>query len=107
MKPIILAGTVLSGLLLSSAALADDDCVDPVADWKPREVLRQQLEQHGWTVQRIKVEDGCYQVRGVDQRGNKIEAVYAPASLRIRRLKIDFGNDGDASGYLGQGNKQK
>ncbi|MGV8892629.1 MAG: PepSY domain-containing protein [Burkholderiaceae bacterium] len=67
MKTKILASAILSGLLFSSAVLADDDCVDPVADWKPREVLRQQLEQRGWTIQRIKVEDGCYQVRGVDR----------------------------------------
>lgn len=107
MKPITLAGSLLCGLLLSSAVLADDDCVDPVAEWKPREVLRQQLEQRGWTVQRIKVEDGCYQVRGVDHRGNKFEAVYAPASLRIRKLKIDFGDGGDASDYLDQGQKPK
>ncbi|MBK7013568.1 MAG: PepSY domain-containing protein [Xanthomonadales bacterium] len=61
-----------------------DDCSDPVADWQPREALRQQLEQHGWTAQRIKVDDGCYEVRGIDKIGNAFKAKYAPASLRIR-----------------------
>ncbi len=100
MKHSIVVAVVLAGLLLSGTAWADDDCVDPVADWQPRDVLRQQLEQQGWTVQRIKVDDGCYEVKGMDGAGNKLKAKYAPASLRIRKLEIDFGPGGDASGYL-------
>lgn len=102
MKLHTLAGTVLASLLISSPALADDDCTDPVADWQPREVLQQQLEQHGWKVKRIKVDDGCYEVRGVDNNGNTFKAKYAPASLRIQELKIKFDNDGTASDYLDQ-----
>lgn len=86
--------------LASGSVLASDDCVDPVADWQPREVLRQQVAQYGWTVQRIKVDDGCYEVRGLDRWGNKFEAKFAPASLLIRTLEIDFRPDGDASEYL-------
>jgi hypothetical protein len=88
-------------LFTSAAAFADTDCNDPVAQWKPRETLRQQAEQRGWTVQRIKVDDGCYEVRGVDRMGNKVKAKYAPASLRIRSLEIEFGPRGDASDYVG------
>ena len=107
MKPIILVIAVLFSLLLSGVALADTNCVDPVADWKPREVLQRQLEQRGWSIQRIKVDDGCYEVRGVDHRGNKFKAIYAPASLRILKLEISFKNGGDASNYLDQGQKAK
>ncbi len=42
-KPILLS---LSLLLLSGTALADDDCNDPVANWQPRENLREKLEAH-------------------------------------------------------------
>lgn len=107
MKPLTLAGAVLASLLVSGAAMADNDCVDPVADWQPREVLRQQLEQHGWTVQRIKVDDGCYEVRGVDKNGNSFKAKYAPASLHIRKLEIKFDQGGDAADYLDQNPGQK
>ena len=86
---------------VSGAAFADTDCTDPIAAWKPRELLRQEFEQRGRTVQRIKVDDNCYEVRGVDRKGNKIKAKYSPASLRIRSLEVDFGPAGDASDYLG------
>lgn len=107
MKALILAGVALASILFSGTVLADNDCVDPVADWKPRETLREQLEQRGWTVQRIKVEDGCYEVRGIDGHGNKFKGKYSPASLRIHRLEIDFSHGGEASDYLDQGEKTK
>lgn len=105
MKLTTLASAVLTGLLISGTALADNDCTDPVADWQPREVLRQQLEQHDWTIQRIKVDDGCYEVKGVDKKGNKFKAKYAPASLRIQKLEIEFKDGGDAADYLDKDQK--
>lgn len=100
MKSLTRTGVILASLVLGGTALADDDCTDPVADWQPRESLRLQLEQHGWEVQRIKVDDGCYEVRGVDKIGNAFKAKYAPASLRIRKLEITFDQSGDAADYL-------
>lgn len=100
MKYLTLTSAILASLIFSSAAIADDDCTDPVADWQPRETLRLQLEQKGWDVQRIKVDDGCYEVRGIDTIGNTFKAKYAPASLSIRKLEIKFNQDGDAADYL-------
>lgn len=85
----------------SAAAFADTECTDPISGWKPRELLRQEVEQRGWTVQRIKVDDGCYEVRGTDRMGNKVKAKYAPATLRIRSLEVEFGPTGNASDYFG------
>lgn len=90
----------LAALGASCTAFADTDCTDPIADWKPREVLLHQAKLRGWTVQRIKVDDGCYEVRGTDRLGNKVKAKYGPATLRIRSLEIEFGEHGDASDYL-------
>jgi hypothetical protein len=100
MFPKLPAGAALLGLAVSGSVLAAENCTDSVADWQPRERLRQQVEQQGWTVQRIKVDDGCYEVRGLDRKGNPVEADYAPATLRIRTLKIEFRDGADASDYL-------
>lgn len=93
MKTPLLVTTALAATLAAGMTFADDDCHDPVADWQPREVLRQQLEDTGWEVRRIKIDDGCYEVKGYDQHGNKIKAEYFPASLRLRKLKITFDED--------------
>jgi hypothetical protein len=101
MKSGVIASAALLGLLLSGYTQADDDCSDPVSDWQPRETLRQQVEQHyGWSVQRIKVDDGCYELKGLDRSGNAIEASYSPGTLHLRKLEIRFRDDGDASDYL-------
>lgn len=89
-----------AAMVASGAALADTDCSDPVSEWKPRESLRQQVELQGWTVQRIKVDDGCYEVRGTDRRGNKVKARYGPATLRIRSLEVEFGPEGNSADYV-------
>ena len=72
----------------------------PLSGWQPREALRQQLQQQGWEVQRIKVDDGCYEARGIDKNGNAFKAKFAPASLRIRKLEITFDGNGVAADYL-------
>lgn len=89
-----------AAMVASGAALADTDCSDPISEWKPRELLRQQVELLGWTVQRIKVDDGCYEVRGTDRRGNKVKAKYGPATLRMRSLEVEFGPEGDSADYI-------
>ena len=45
--------------LMTGTALADDDCNDQIVDWQSRETLRQMLVAKGWTVNRIKVDEGC------------------------------------------------
>lgn len=93
MKTPLLVTTMLVATLTTGVTFADDDCYDPIADWQPRDVLRQMLEAEGWEIRRIKVDDGCYEVKGYDQHGNKIKAEYFPASLRLRKLKIEFEED--------------
>ena len=48
------------------AALAEDDCFVPMADWQPREAVARLAQENGWTVRRIKVDDGCYEIDGSD-----------------------------------------
>jgi len=91
-KPVILS---LALLLVGTPLLADDDCDDPVANWQPRENLRQKLEAEGWTVYRIKVDDGCYEVKGMAPQGFRAEASFAPASLKLMELEREEDDDDD------------
>jgi hypothetical protein len=83
----------LSILLLSGATLADSDCDESIASWQPRENLRMQLEANGWTVYRIKVDDGCYEVKALDKNGERVEASFSPTSLEL--LKVEHEDDDD------------
>ena len=89
-KPIVIT---FSLLLMSSNALADDDCDDPVVGWQPRENLRKQLESEGWTVFRIKVNDGCYEVKGRDPDGHRVEAEYSPATFELMEMEREDDDD--------------
>lgn len=48
--------------LSADSVLAEDDCYVPMADWQPRAALAQLAEDNGWTVRRIKIDDGCYEI---------------------------------------------
>ncbi|MFD1009632.1 MULTISPECIES: PepSY domain-containing protein [Oceanisphaera] len=99
MKHILLTASTLALALGATSAYAGDDCHDAVADWQPQETLRQMVEAKDWQVKRIKVDDGCYEVKGLDKAGNKIEAKFAPGTLRIRSFEVDFDDNSDLSAY--------
>ena len=83
--------TILTFLavLPAGAALADDDCFAPMADWQPREAVARLAEENGWTVRRIKIDDGCYEIDGSDAEGRRIEATVHPATLQVIGLEHD------------------
>ena len=49
-------------------ALADDDCDAPVSRWQSQEAVRKMAARQGWQIQRLKIDDGCYEIRGVTTR---------------------------------------
>ena len=73
---------------LPMPANADDDCKDPVAEWQSRQTLKNRLEQLGWQIQRIRIDDGCYQVHAIDELGRRVKATFTPASLSLIKLEI-------------------
>ena len=97
MKRPILIAAFLSSALASPVALAkEDDCRVPMAQWQPRDAVEQMAKAQGWTVRRIKVDDGCYQIRGTDADGREIAVKIDPGSLAIIRMKQRNGHgDGD------------
>ena len=86
--------TILAFLLALPAgvALADDDCFVPMAEWQPREAAAAFAAQQGWTVRRIKIDDGCYEIDGIDAEGRAIEAKLNPGNLQI--IELEFDEDG-------------
>ena len=94
----IIAATIL--MLGAGAAFASDDCRTPMANWQPREAAEAQAAAWGWTVDRLKVDDGCYELRGRDARGNPIEAKLEPGTLAPVSIEVHFAPGADFSAYV-------
>ncbi|MBF9030464.1 PepSY domain-containing protein [Rhodobacterales bacterium HKCCE3408] len=89
--------TILGFLSLFPAgvAFADDDCFVPMADWQPRDAVARLAEENGWTVRRIKIDDGCYEIAGQDADGRQIEVTVHPETLQVIDFEYEFEADDD------------
>lgn len=76
----------LSLALIAMPALADDDCNAPVERWQPRDAVQQMAAQRGWQVQRLKIDDGCYEIRGRDADGRAFKAKVDPETLQVVKI---------------------
>ena len=87
--------TILAMLavLPAGAAFGDDDCLVPMADWQPRAAVAQLAAENGWSVRRIKIDDGCYEIDGSDADGRPIEVKIHPATLQV--IEFEYEDDDD------------
>ena len=53
----------------------------PKEGWQASTKLEQMLKDKGWTVRRIKEDGGCYEVYGLDEKGQRVEAYFHPVTL--------------------------
>lgn len=96
-RPLILA----AALSLPLPAHADDDCFAAMRDWIDADAAVSQIEA-AWniTVDRLKVDDGCYEVQTRDAAGSRVEVKFDPATLHAVSLKIRFENPEEAGRYM-------
>ncbi len=81
-------GVLVLSLGLAALPLwADDDCDAPVQRWQSREAVRQMAAQQGWQIQRLKIDDGCYEIRGTDSQGRSFKAKIDPETLKVLKIK--------------------
>ncbi|OLP44899.1 PepSY domain-containing protein [Rhizobium oryziradicis] len=83
--------SILLALAIMAAppAQARDDCDVPIKDWQTRDAVRALAETKGWVLQRIKIDDGCYEVHGTDQDGKRFEAKIDPATLTVIEIELN------------------
>ena len=87
--------TLRHGLLALSLGMATvptwagDDCDAPVNRWQSREAVRQMAASQGWQIQRLKIDDGCYEIRGTDAQGQAFKAKIDPETLKVLKMKQD------------------
>ena len=76
-------GALLSFALWSVALAHGDVKCDPIpkAEWQTQMSLQNKLADQGWRVRQIKVENGCYEVYGFDEKGAKVEVFFNPKTF--------------------------
>ena len=89
MKKYLMAATLLASFGTAGAVIAGDDCHVPKADWQAPEAVQAMAGKEGWTVDRIKTDDGCYEIKGQDAQGQKIKVKVDPGTLTIVKFKYD------------------
>lgn len=86
--PLLSHGLVAVSLgLAAGPSLADDDCSAPVQQWQSREAVRKMAAAQGWQVQRLRIDDGCYEIRGTDAQGRGFKAKIDPQTLKIVKIR--------------------
>jgi hypothetical protein len=53
----------------------------PREGWQPQAKLEKMLVDEKWKVRRIKVDGGCYEVYGINHKGERVEAYFHPVTL--------------------------
>ena len=83
MTPYRLLAAAVAGLACTLPALAHEERCEaiPKAEWRPQAELEKKLTDSGWKVTRVKIENGCYEVYGVDDMGAKAEVFFHPKTL--------------------------
>jgi len=84
---------VLAILLLTAQPVrAEDECDAPPDAWQPRSAVHALAERNGWRIDRVKIDDGCYEVKGRDADDRRFKAKLDPATLKVVRIKREHGD---------------
>ena len=85
-----ITGSLLAAVLVAGNAVASEDlCKVPKDEWQPESALRAKLESEGWTIKRVKIDDGCYEVYGTTSEGKKMETYFDPKSFAVVKSEED------------------
>lgn len=95
-----IAITLVLSLIASSTALASGDCHSPMSQWQSREAAAEQVRNMGIRIDRLKIDDGCYELRGRDSDDNRIDLKLDPATLALLSMEVSFRPGADPSRYL-------
>lgn len=85
MKKFLAVSAIAFGVV-SGSAVAKDLCDVPEEQWQSMEAFEQAITDKGWKIKKTKVDDGCYEVYGWDEKGEKVEAYFNPETLELVKM---------------------
>jgi hypothetical protein len=79
-KIAIIMAAVTATLAAQATGLATCNS-GPESGWQSEEALKQKLTAQGWSIRRIKVDGGCYEVYAVNDKGQRVETYFHPVTF--------------------------
>jgi hypothetical protein len=78
------------GMLVGAPAFASEDCKEyPREQWLMPEQIKAKAEELGYSVRSIGEDDGCWEIKGTDKTGRKVEAYFDPVTAQLVKTKGD------------------
>lgn len=88
-KLVVLA---IATILVPASVFASTACTRaPAERWLSQSEVKSQVEKAGFTVQRIKQENSCYEVKGQSKEGKSVEFYVNPVDASMVREKTKKG----------------
>ena len=82
----------IATILVPASVFASTECTKmPAEKWLPQSEVMTQVEKAGFTVQRIKQENACYEVKGHNKDGKNVELYVNPVDASMVREKVKSG----------------
>jgi len=89
--------------LPATAALAGEKCDVSPGQRQSFEALGKLAGDFGWTIDKMKIDDGCYELRVTDGSGNILKVKIDPATLDVVDGKVKRLGDGNNASVNGNG----
>ncbi len=87
-KQATLAGAVLAGLVLGGPVLAEELATmcprSPSDQLMTKDQLTAKAKEMGYDVRGIKAQEGCWEVKGFDKNGKRVEFHMDPVTAEIK-----------------------
>jgi hypothetical protein len=88
--------------LPATAAFAGEKCDVPPEQRQSFEALSKLAGDFGWTINKMKIDDGCYELRVTDGSGNVLKVKIDPATLDVVDGKVKHFGDGNNASVNGK-----
>lgn len=77
-------------LAVSGNALASADCTsEPQEKWMSHAEMQKKILEMGYTIDRFKTDDNCYEIYGRNNAQEKVEVYFNPVNGKIVKEEIE------------------
>jgi len=71
------------------ASASGEDCNVVMSLWQSRSAAILWAESNGWEVYRVKIDDGCYEIYGIEEDGLQFEVKIDPSTFEIMEFEYE------------------